>query len=234
MIGAARIDGALAQCALAFGLSAADRAEILRVAVTRNLRKGQLLFNEGEPATGMFLVVEGLVKVFKLAQDGREKVLYVFPSGETLAEAALFGEGRYPASAQAVGPATVAVFPRQPLMQLLRDRPELCFRMLAGMSVKLKYLGQRIEELTFQSASMRLASHLVAELDRRRKPQLRLELSKRELAAVLGMTPETLSRLLASLRESGVIDVRGRTVTVLSPEQLRRLAAGRQPAHDAA
>ncbi len=234
MIGAARIDGALAQCALAFGLSAADRAEILKVAVTRNLRKGQLLFNEGEPATGMFLVVEGLVKVFKLAQDGREKVLHVFPAGETLAEAALFGEGRYPASAQAVGPATVAVFPRQPLMQLLRDRPELCFRMLAGMSVKLKYLGQRIEELTFQSASMRLASHLVAELDRRRKPQLRLELSKRELAAVLGMTPETLSRLLASLRESGVIDVRGRTVTVLAPEQLRRLATGRQPAHDAA
>ena len=234
MISGARIDGAMAQCALAFGLSPADRAELLRLAVTRSLRKGQLLFNEGEPATGMFLVVEGLIKVFKLAPDGREKVLHVFPAGETLAEAALFGEGRYPATAQAVAAATVASFPRQPLLQLLRDRPELCFRMLAGMSVKLKYLSQRIEELTFQSASVRLSSYLLGEMESRKRPQIRLDLSKRELAAMLGMTPETLSRLLASLREAGAIDVRGRSLVVLSPDHLRHMASGRQATHDAA
>lgn len=234
MIVPGRIDGALAQCALAFGLSPADRAELLRLAVTRNLRKGQLLFNEGEPAAGMFLVVEGLIKVFKMAPDGREKVLYVFPAGETLAEAALFGEGRYPATAQAVAAATVAAFPRQALLQLLRDRPELCFRMLAGMSVKLKYLSQRIEELTFQSASVRLASYLLGEMERRKRPQIRLDLSKRELAAMLGMTPETLSRLLASLREAGAVDVRGRSLVILAQDRLRHMASGQHAAHDAA
>ncbi len=234
MIAAARIDRALAQCALAFGLSPADRERLVRLAAARTLRKGQLLFSEGEPAAAMFLVVEGLVKIFKLAPDGREKVLNVFPAGETLAEAALFGEGRYPASAQAVGLACVAGFPRQPLLQLLRDHPELSFRMLAGMSVKLKILGQRIEELTFQSASVRLTSYLLAEMEARQRPQLRLDLSKRDLAAFLGMTPETLSRLLASLREAGAIEVRGRLLTILSPDHLRRLASGRHATHDAA
>ena len=157
-----------------------------------------------------------------MAQDGREKVLHLFPAGETLAEAALFGEGRYPATAQAVGPSTVAAFPRQALLQLLRDRPELCFRMLAGMSVKLKYLSQRIEELTFQSASMRLASHLVAELARRLA-----ELAPPGLTRVFfsdnGATEIARPPLLALAATTGALERTGQLSTEVVLAQVRSI-----------
>jgi CRP/FNR family transcriptional regulator len=212
-----------------------DRTRLRQIAAARRVRRGQLLFHEGEPCAAMFIVAEGLVKVFKLAADGRERVLHVFRPGEALAEAALFGDAVYPASAQALSPGLLVALPRLPLLALLRDDPPMCFRILASLSVKLKVLTQRLETTAFQGVAARLAAYLLAEQREQGRALLRLPLAKKDLAAYLAMSPETLSRLLAALRASGALVSRGRHVHLLDPSALEEVATGRRlPAHDAA
>ncbi len=216
-------------------LPAGDRARLRQIAALRRLRRGQLLFHEGEPCGAMFVVAEGLVKVFKLAPDGRERVLNVFRPGDAFAEAALFGEGAYPASAQALAPTTLVALPRGPLLSLLRGDPELCFRIMASLSIKLKVLAQRLEDAAFQGVAARLAAFLLAEYRAQGRAQVRLPLAKKDLATYLAMSPETLSRLLRALRTSGAVQVRGRSLRVLEPAVLEELATGRRLSdHDAA
>ncbi len=216
-------------------LPAADRARLRRIAAVRRVRRGQVLFHEGEPCAAMFVIVEGSVKVFKLAPDGRERVLNVFRPWDAFAEAALFGDAVYPAGAQALSPGLLVTLPRAPLLALLRAEPEICLRLLASLSVKLKVLTQRLEVTSFQGVAARLAAYLLAERREQGQPLVRLPLSKKDLAAYLAMSPETLSRLLAALRASEIVLARGRHVHLVDPDALEEIATGRRlPAHDAA
>jgi CRP/FNR family transcriptional regulator, dissimilatory nitrate respiration regulator len=229
------VDRALLRCPLTADLPAGDHARLRRIAVVRRLSRSHLLFGEGEPCDAMYVVVEGLVKVFKLAPDGRERVLNVFRAGEAFAEAALFGEGAYPACAQTLCPTVLVALPRVPLLALLRGDLELCFRIMASLSVKLKVLAQRLEDAAFQGVAARLAAFLLAEQHAQGRPQLRLPLAKKDLATYLAMSPETLSRLLRSLSASGALAMRGRNVRLLDLHALQEIATGRRlPAHDAA
>jgi CRP-like cAMP-binding protein len=224
---------ALRSTPLASELPEGDRDRLSGIAVTRSVRKGQLLFSDGDACAGLFLVTQGRVKLFKLSPDGREKVIHLVSPGETFAEAALFGDGRYPVNAEAVDAVSLLLLPREPLLRLLREDPGLSFRMLASMASRLKRFVHQVEDLTFQSAAQRLAYHILSEASPGQRTA-RLSLQKKDLAAHLGMTPETLSRILASLRAQGTVTVKGPAITILDDEALRSVAAGRHlTAHDA-
>ena len=106
---------------------------------------------------------------------------------------------------------------------------------MASLSVKLKVLTQRLEVTSFQGVAARLAAYLLAERREQGRALLRLPLAKKDLAAYLAMSPETLSRLLAALRASGAVHLRARQVHVVDAEALEEIATGRRlPAHDAA
>ncbi len=229
------IDHALVRCPLTADLPPGDHARLRQIAVVRRLSRGHLLFGEGEACAAMYVVAEGLVKVFKLAPDGRERVLNVFRAGDAFAEAALFGEGAYPASAQTLCASVLVALPRATLLDLLRGDPALCFRIMASLSVKLKVLAQRLEDAAFQGVAARLAAFLLAEHRVQGRAQLRLPLAKKDLATYLAMSPETLSRLLRTLSQSGAVVMRGRNLRLLEPTALEEIATGRRlSAHDAA
>ena len=93
------------------GLADADLAELAAITVRRTFRKGETLFSEGEDATGFYLLVAGSIKLCRLSPDGREKVLHFVSPGETFAEAAFFGDGKYPAEARAMEAGEVLYLP---------------------------------------------------------------------------------------------------------------------------
>ena len=106
--------------------------------------------------------------------------------------------------------------------------------MLASMAMRLKRFVHQVEDLTFQSAAQRLAYHILSETGPERQTA-QLSLQKKDLAAHLGMSPETFSRILASLRAQGTVTVRGPAITILDDGALRSVAAGKRlTAHDAA
>jgi CRP/FNR family transcriptional regulator, dissimilatory nitrate respiration regulator len=188
----------------------------------RRYERGELIFQQGEPADAFFMVLDGWVKLYRELPDGEHVVVAMFAKGETFAEAAMFLGGRYPASAEAVTPARLLHVDGQALRSVILQQPQIAFDMLAAASLHLKRLVEQIEQLKVQSAPERIADFLLAQVTvRRGKAEVALPYEKALIANRLGMTPESFSRALAKLREVGVAVEREHVVI----DDVARLAA---------
>ncbi|GAB4296892.1 MAG: Crp/Fnr family transcriptional regulator [Desulfuromonadia bacterium] len=219
----------LRQSLLFSGLGDNDLAAIADVATLRSFRKGETLFTEGEDASGFFLLASGGVKLCKTSPDGREKVLHFSHPGETFAEAALFGDGRYPATAVAIDSGEAIFFGRDQLLALIHQNPRFALNLIVALSMLLRKFARQIEELSFAEVPARLASYLLDLAERKSttyqgRTYLDLDVKKGELAARLGTVGETLSRTFRKLKEEGIIDLDGSRVIIEDRERLRRLA----------
>jgi CRP/FNR family transcriptional regulator len=215
------------------GLNEADLRELATIAVRRVFGKGDTLFSEGDEATGFYLLVSGHIKMCRVSPDGREKVLHFVRPGETFAEAAFFGDGRYPADARAVEAGEALFLPKQGFMELMATKPQFALNLVASLSLALRRFVRQIEELTFADVASRLASFLLKRADEKSTcyngiTYLELGIKKGELAAQLGTAGETISRTFRKLKEEGIIELDGRKVTILQMERLQQLAI-RQP-----
>ncbi len=200
-------------------------AVLLAGASALNLRPGRALFRQGEPALAVFFVVEGWIKVYRLTPAGDETVLNVLTKGDSLAESITFTSGHYPATARAVTPARAIVIPADHVVNCIRKTPEVAIAMIASTSQHFQRMVQRIEQLTAQSATQRVADFLASLAPCAKGPcTVALPYDKALIAGRLGLKPESLSRVFAKLRSVGV-DVRASHVIVSDMEQLRGLIA---------
>jgi len=211
------------------GLNDENLGEVAGIATRRSIAKGETLFSEGEPANGFYLLASGGMKLCKISPDGREKVLHFVHPGETFAEAAFFGDGRYPAEARAIDKGEALFFPREAFMGLLERNPQFSLNLIVSLSLLLRRFARQIEELSFAEVPARLAAYLCELIERKSttfqgKTYLELEMKKGELASRLGTVSETLSRTLRKLREEGIIEVEGSRVIVYDLKRLRELA----------
>lgn len=209
------------RCAQLFsGISGEDLATIAGFTQTLTLAKDDTLFREGEPSRGCYLVQSGAINVHRVNAVGKEQVIHVFRSGESLAEASLASPTGYPANARAVEPSTVLLIPKAPLIDLIGRRPDLALRMLGSMSTHLRVLVGMLDDLTLKDVETRLLNWLVKHARDAKHGVIQLRGTKRVLAAELGTSSETLSRTLARLRDQQLISVAGKTITVHAADQL--------------
>ena len=191
------------------------------------MKAGDGLFRHGQPAERFFFLREGLIKLFRLSPEGDEKVIEIVRPGETFAEAVMFmgNQGRYPVSAEAVSDARLYAFDQKAFLKLLRESSDACFGLLASMSRRLHMLVNQIESLTLQTATYRFVAYLLEEIapDVKAAPELELKTPKAVIAARLAIQPETLSRILAKLRQQGLIAVHGNNIAVRDVQALRNL-----------
>lgn len=194
---------------------------LLDDSAVQRFSRGTVLFLQGEPATRFYAVFDGWVKLFRETRDGQESVIGVFRSGESFAEAAMFGSRIFPASASVVDDARLLVIPAESFIRRLSEDPGLCLKMMASISAHMRMLVQQVEQLTARSTTQRLAGFLIKLCPSDRGPAvIRLPMDKNLIAGRLGMKPETLSRSLAKLREFGV-ETAGRELTILDVATLR-------------
>ena len=216
----------LRSCQLFIGLPAADIESVASFAVTKHLAKDDYLFREGDPALGFYVVQQGRIKVYRVSVSGKEQVIHVFSPAESFAEAALASAGGYPADARATEASVVLLIPKREFTELLRRRPELGLRMLGSMSQHLRVLVGLLDDLMLKNMETRLAHWLLRRCPRplpERSVKIVLDRTKRVLAAELGTTSETLSRTLAKFRELKLVQVTGKTITLLQSRKLQRL-----------
>lgn len=190
----------------------------------RSYRTGEVVFHEGDPAHHWLLVECGHVELVRYGCDGNERVYHRFGCGHCVAEVAMFmAHGRYPMQARAVGSTTAWRMERQALQQACSQHPALALRLLEDFSRRLYHYINEVEWLTVSSAPQRLAAYLLRLAEQQ---GLRLELpgSQRQLAAHLGIRPETLSRLLAQWQAREWLSGERRHWTLLDTTPLRRLA----------
>lgn len=222
----AAITNTLRSCQLFAGLPPADLKTIADITLVKSLAKGDYLFHEGEPSHGFYIVQKGAINVHRVNPSGKEQVIQIFRAGDSFAEAALATLTGYPADAQAVEPSQVLLVQKAGFLALLQGQPELALRMLGAMSMHLRALVGKLEDLTLKDVETRLANWL---LKRCPNPaaegpvSIELRTTKRVLAAELGTISETFSRTLAKFREQKLVLVKGKTLTVLSPPRLGEL-----------
>jgi len=215
------------------GLAPAVLDAVLATATSLTLQAGEILFREGDPCDGFFVVAQGHIKVFRLTSEGREQVVHDIPAGRTFAEAALFHHGRYPVWGSALKSPTVVIKLNGPaFLALFASEPELAGSMVGSLCNWLHTLLERIETLSLVSAGARLAHHLLRLPAASEGEHLvvTLELPKKDLASELSITPETLSRLLARWRDRGWASVDGAHVTLRDLHALQALADSSAPA----
>lgn len=169
------------------------------------VKRGELLFVQGDPVTSFFVVLEGWVKIYRLTPSGSEAVVAVFTRGQSFAEAAAFVGGRFPASGEAVTDGRILRLSSANLLRLIRQNPDIGLAMLATTSMHLHMLVQQIEQLKAHTGAQRVAEFLSslcpAEIG---SCQISLPYDKALIAGRLGMQPESLSRAFARLKSIGV------------------------------
>jgi len=221
------IIGQIGQIPLFQGLPEKQLAELSRIIVDQKYKQGEVLFSEGDDATGFFVLMSGRLKIFKLSFEGKEQILHFVDPGDPFAEVAMFAGSHYPAHAEALKESRAIFFPRAAFEKLIKRDPDLAMNMLAILSQRLKYFSRLVEDLSLKEVPQRLAAYLVylGGTGNNNLP-VDLNISKGQLASLLGTIPETLSRILNKLAAQGLIEVKGRTMKLLKRDALESLAAG--------
>jgi len=222
---------ALKHVSLFAHLDEAGRESAAELAVARRAGAGQVLIREGQMADGFYVVLEGKVKIYKRSPEGRQEVLHVFGPGQAFAEAAMFAGEPFPAWAETVQASRLAYFPRDRIAEGLSENPALALGMIASLAKLCRQLTALAGRVTLNDAAGRLARYLT-DLARKEDVALekgasvRLDLPKGELAQLLNLAPETLSRAFSHLAGQGAVAVDGMVITVRDPAGLEALATG--------
>ncbi len=195
----------LAKVLIFSGLTKDELGFLAHRAVPRHYSTGEIVFSEGAPCSGLYVVESGHVRIFKSSPGGREQVLNIDGPGSSIAELPVFDEGNYPASASAIYEATLIFVSKKDFQALCLAHPKVALKVLAVVGARLRRLVGIIEELSFSTVRHRLASFLLrlAQKEGKRSPdgvEITLPVSNQELASQIGTVRELVSRNLSRLQ----------------------------------
>ncbi|MGD0278478.1 MAG: Crp/Fnr family transcriptional regulator [Smithella sp.] len=197
------------------------------IALKQKFSRGQMFFSEGDEGVGFYIILSGKVKIFKLSADGKEQILHILEDQEPFGEAAVFAGENYPAFAQALVETSVFFFPKLKFVELILRQPSLALSMLALLSLRLRKLTMLVENLSLKEVPGRLAAYLLFLNDRKGKAStIELDISKNQMAGLLGTIPETISRILKRMNEEKLIKMSTRSISIIDKKGLTDLAEG--------
>ncbi len=189
-----------------------DLDGVLRLATERVYRRSQTIFTEGDSVEAVFFIVSGLVKVFTVTEDGREQLLHLLGPGEFFPHVGFLEGGRYPANAVAMEESRLSLLRRADLVQLLRGNGDLALRMMSAMIRRIAELHQRVKDLSHRDVRERVVRMLLHLAKEHGRPEpdgvhLRITLTHQDLAGMVGAARESVTRILAELRQEGLVAV---------------------------
>jgi CRP/FNR family transcriptional regulator, dissimilatory nitrate respiration regulator len=217
---------------LFIGLDEKGVKKVEGIANLKAIKKGAVLFTQGDGAHGFYLVISGKIKIYRLSPQGQEYIMRIVGPGDTVAEAAVFSGNNYPASAEAIEDSSLYYLSKSDFLVLIQESPQLALNMMTGLSQLLRQLAQQVEDLSLKEVSARLARFLLEEAQKVSQGlahdglKIPLALKKSLLASRLGTIGETLSRTLAKLKQKEVIDIQKNVIILKNVQFLREIAEG--------
>jgi CRP-like cAMP-binding protein len=194
--------------------------EVCASANLKRLAAGASLFHQGDKADRFYFVFSGQVKLHRVVCDGQEKLVEIIRAGESFAEALLFtGVPQYPVSATALKTCQMASLHGSQYRRLLEEHPSICLDILATLSIRLHQRLNEIDTQTLANACHRVRRFL-AQAHEEGNGVIMLDVPKRLIASKLGIQPETFSRILHRLIDSGVIAVQRRRIEIIDLQGL--------------
>jgi len=196
---------------------------------TRKVEKDRVIFLEGDPFAGFYVVLQGSIKIYKLSLDGVESILHILNPYKSFAETPMFTNSNvYPACAQAIEDSTLFHIPKVEFMRLMEDSSSLAIKISETFAARLMELNKKFGQLSL-SVVGKVARYMMAEIDssgavNKPEPFFVLAITKKDLAAQLGTAVETLSRTLRKLKDQKIIRESSKRIFVLDMKRLRELS----------
>ena len=206
------------------GLAREEIEAIAQRALERRYASGEVLFREGDPCYGFFVLGRGSVKIFKTSSSGREIMLAVESAPQSVAEVPMFDGGPYPATASAIEEVIAYLISKEDFRNVCRQHPDVAIKVLAVVGRRLRQLVGIVESVSFGSVRQRLARTLLDTCQAEGRNPFPFSLTHQELASRLGTVREVVSRNLSRFQAEGLIRIDKKEVHIENPEGLEREA----------
>jgi CRP/FNR family transcriptional regulator len=221
----------LARSALFLGIPPEPIVALAERCSLWNRGRGDSLYADGLPATALFVIARGVVKLVRQLDSGREVIIELAGRGDVLGESALTDGAVYESRAVCIHPSTVLVVPRGEALAFIAAHPEAVQNVLAVLNMSLSRVRRRVEDLSVFGVRQRLARFLIrladwTGRDERGRLMVPLALSRQELAGLVGTTMETTIRVMSSLRDQGLVEPARRGLVLTDRAALERVAEG--------
>jgi len=210
------------------GVSRASADAVAKASTRMNFLAGDMIYTEGDAATGAYIVVRGKVKLVANSSDGKALILRIARPGEIISLSAAVSERANDTSAEAVEPTTVSFIKTANLYRLMETQGDLALRLAQELSIEYSSLCQELSTLGLQRSAMSRLAKLLVGLTENVASQRGIlisacTLTHEEMAQMIGTSRETVTRLLHDLRDQGIATIKQETLTVSKVENLRAL-----------
>ena len=211
-------------------LKALNKDELLKMAECKTsytIKKGEPIFEEGESVNGIFCVKDGVCKLSKLSANGKDQIVKLVKSGELLGQRSLISEEPTNLSAVALEDMEVCFIPKTEIMNFFNKNNQFSMNVMRNICGDLKEADDHMVSMAQKSVKERLAETLLYLEDtfgKNSDGSLHIQLSREELAGMIGTATESCIRLLSELNKSGLVDLSGKKITILDRNKLKRMA----------
>jgi CRP-like cAMP-binding protein len=212
-----------------YDLSEEDHALFLSHQSEQAYRKGEIVFREGALPTGIFYIKKGKVKKYKAAYGGGEQIVYVAKAGELIGYHAALSEERFPDSAATLEESVIAYIPKEAFLTVLEQSPLLNARLLKMLSHEFTVFVNNLTLFSQRSVRERCALQLIVlrekyKADHAAGGAIEINLSREDLANLVGTRRENIVRILAEFKSKGILATKGRKIIVIDVKSLIEIA----------
>lgn len=206
--------------------------ELIRISACKSshfVKKGEILFDEGEHINGVFCIKDGICKVTKMSSNGREQIVKLIKKGDLLGERSLVSDEAANLKATAINDMEVCFIPREEIIKDLKKNENFTMSVLREFASSLKEADNLIVDMAQKTVKQRLAEtllHLKENHEISENEPLDIQLSREDIANIIGTATESAIRLLSSFKKEKLIQLQGKKIYILDSKGLQRIAEG--------
>jgi CRP/FNR family transcriptional regulator, polysaccharide utilization system transcription regulator len=211
-------------------LKALTKDELLKMAnckTTYTIKKGEPIFEEGEITNGVFCIKDGVCKMTKLSANGKDQIVKLVKPGELLGQRSMISDEPANLSAVALEDMEVCFVPKNEILQFFNQNNQFSMNMMKTICGDLKDADDHMVSMAQKSVKERLAEtllYLEETFGNNEDGSLRIQLSREELAGMIGTATESCIRLLSELNKNGLVDLNGKKITIKNKSQLKKMS----------
>lgn len=188
----------------------------------RRFKKGEIIYYQGDKATGFYYIKSGKIKLYMTSADGMEKTLSTATEGEIIGEASFFDQMPRISCAKAITDSELAVINQQTLMTIIKETPQIAMDLLSIQATRIRQLTSQIDSMTFLQADGRIA-RILLQNQQEEKGEKIVTLTHEEIASIIGVTRVTVSKILTEFSKKGYIKTAYRKIIVLDANSLHKV-----------
>ncbi len=213
-------------------LKTLTKDELIRITgckTSKTVNKGEVLFDEGEHINGVFCIKDGVCKVSKMSDNGRDQIIHLIQKGDILGERSLINNEASNLKAIAINDMEVCFIPKDEIIRDLENNPNFSLDLLRKMANSLKKADDVIVDMAQKTVKQRLATTLLfleAKFDKNENGSIKVNLSREDIANIIGTATESAIRLLSEFKKKKLIDLKGKEVFILNVKALKDLSEG--------